>query len=291
MSGSSLVTGPAITNPGSRLTTSGTARVARGVASGALRLAVSDARAASLAAANLRGTSFPGAINLNAAQTETISSQGVLNVIDVSSIHLSGSSVLTLRGGPNDLFVVNDPGVFNLSGTSRIALAGGLTPDHVLFNFIGSGGGRETIEMSGRTSAAGTLLAPNRDVSLAGITLVGAVITGGSHLDLHSSVQIYQDLFNPVSEPCLAGVNVRLTGADVFGHAVNLATTTTGAGYSFVGLVAGTYTLSEPLPSGYAEGTDNAGTLGGTAGNDLISNIVVHTGQHGFGYDFGERLQ
>src|SRR5205823_8018720 len=59
--------------------------------------------------------------------------------------------------------------------------------------------------------------------------------------------------------------------------------------YAFGNLPTGsTWKITETQPSGYLDGKDTAGTLGGTAGNDVISNIVVN-GTDGLNYNFGER--
>jgi hypothetical protein len=42
-------------------------------------------------------------------------------------------------------------------------------------------------------------------------------------------------------------------------------------------------------PTAFLDGTDAAGSQGGTAGNDTISNIVIAGGTAGTGNNFGER--
>lgn len=85
----------------------------------------------------------------------------------------------------------------------------------------------------------------------------------------------------------LAGVKIELLDA----QGTVVATTTTDAAgvYSFANLVAGTYSVREHTPDGYVDGDEHIGSLGGTlAGNDLVSDIVVMSGDHGTGYDFCE---
>src|SRR5205823_13044677 len=95
---------------------------------------------------------------------------------------------------------------------------------------------------------------------------------------------VYADLNNNgVKEPGelgIAGVLVTLTGTDNLGHAVVLTATTDGNGnYSFTGLSAGNYTLTETQPYGYDDGLDSLGTVNGaangTAGNDVFGNIFL----------------
>ena len=91
----------------------------------------------------------------------------------------------------------------------------------------------------------------------------------------------------------LAGVPVRLTGINDFGQAVDLTVTTDANGaYSFTGLRAGTYTVTETAqPADKLDGKETAGTAGGsTAANDVISNVVLGTNQTSTGNNFGEIL-
>jgi protocatechuate 3,4-dioxygenase beta subunit len=91
-------------------------------------------------------------------------------------------------------------------------------------------------------------------------------------------------------EAGIGGVLITLSGADYLGHAVNLSTMTSAldGSYSFAGLRAGTYTLTEAQPAGYLDGKDTIGTPGGTTANDQFSHIVLHTGFGGVNNNFGE---
>ena len=92
-------------------------------------------------------------------------------------------------------------------------------------------------------------------------------------------------------EPGIGGVTVTLEGTDASENPVSLTTTTDADGnYTFTAVPAGNYTVSEPTqPVGYAHGTDTAGTAGGNAGNDVISDIVIVGGVEASGYTFAER--
>lgn len=93
-------------------------------------------------------------------------------------------------------------------------------------------------------------------------------------------------------DPGIAGVTVTLTGTDMFGNAVSTtATTASGTGsYAFNNLTPGSYTVTETQPAAFADGSDAAGTAGGTAGNDVVSAIALRSNVNGTGYDFGELL-
>ena len=103
-------------------------------------------------------------------------------------------------------------------------------------------------------------------------------------------------------EPGIAGVEVKLTGTDANGAAVNRTTITAADGsYQFIGLTGGgpaNYTLTETQPVIYQDGKETAGTAGGTVDNtsftsdpaqNRISNIPLTVATAGSGYLFGER--
>lgn len=89
----------------------------------------------------------------------------------------------------------------------------------------------------------------------------------------------------------IAGVAVALTGTDDRGQAVDLAASTAADGsFAFGNLRPGTYALSETQPEGYIDAPDAAGSLGGVAADDVISEIAVAAGDNGSGYSFTEAL-
>ena len=110
---------------------------------------------------------------------------------------------------------------------------------------------------------------------------------------------VYHDINNngidEAAEPGIPNVAVTLTGTDFNGNAVNRVTTTAADGsYLFSNLPmsnAAGYTITETQPGGWNDGQDTVGSLGGTLGNDVLSDIVFPTpGAAGTGYNFGELL-
>jgi serine-aspartate repeat-containing protein C/D/E len=92
-------------------------------------------------------------------------------------------------------------------------------------------------------------------------------------------------------ETAIGGVTVQLLDAN--GNPLGQTATTDSTGYfQFTSLMPGTYGVRETQPSGYFDGLDAAGTLGGTAHNpgDLIDGVHLLGGQNGQNYDFGELL-
>jgi uncharacterized repeat protein (TIGR01451 family) len=94
-------------------------------------------------------------------------------------------------------------------------------------------------------------------------------------------------------ETGIAGVKIRLTGTDDLGHPVDVNTVTSADGsYAFVNLRAGTYSVVESQPTGFADGKDAAGSLAGTATvNDRVTAIHYTTGATATGYNFAEQAK
>ncbi|MDQ7990002.1 MAG: SdrD B-like domain-containing protein [Candidatus Dactylopiibacterium sp.] len=76
---------------------------------------------------------------------------------------------------------------------------------------------------------------------------------------------------------------ITLTGVDLDGHPVSLSTTSTGGVYSFA-VPAGTYSIVQTQPAGYAPGITRAGTVtgsGSAAGTVPVSGTGVTSGPLG----------
>ena len=87
----------------------------------------------------------------------------------------------------------------------------------------------------------------------------------------------------------IAGTRVLLSGT-VNGVAIaqQTAITDNNGAYTFGNLQAGTYTVTEVQPLGFIDSNDTAGTTGGVAGNDIISQIVLGAGINSQLNNFGE---
>ncbi len=135
----------------------------------------------------------------------------------------------------------------------------------------------------------------------------GVVSTGYDFGERGASVcgYVYNDLDNDgikdSNETGIPVAQLALAGTDINGAAVTQ--TTVAAGLSAGAAVPGRYcfndlplpgsagyTITETQPPDTTDGRDTAGTLGGTAGNDVISDIRFTTaGSTGDNYNFGER--
>lgn len=97
---------------------------------------------------------------------------------------------------------------------------------------------------------------------------------------------------NDPDEPGIANSNLLLTGTDDLGQSVRLTAVTDAKGaYNFTSLRPGTYTITDDVPLGYANGKTVLGTLGGTLGQNESDNIVLQPGSNGTDYSFGKLMR
>ncbi|RIK74662.1 MAG: hypothetical protein DCC68_22670 [Planctomycetota bacterium] len=104
---------------------------------------------------------------------------------------------------------------------------------------------------------------------------------------------VYVDFNNngvlDAAEPGIGGVLMELCGKEDGGNSVHLTQVTAADGtYRFDQLWPGVYAVMEAQPSGYLDGQESLGTMGGTVGNDRFMNIVLGPGDIGEDYNFGE---
>jgi hypothetical protein len=98
---------------------------------------------------------------------------------------------------------------------------------------------------------------------------------------------------NPSGFAGQPGVVVELSYVDALGATVTLTAQADADGaFSFVGLAAGTYTLTQRVPEGFTASGATVGTVDGVTpdgqapGADAVTGIVLGAGDAGDGYEF-----
>ncbi len=228
-----------------------------------------------LAPASLAGVVYLDANNDGVKQAGESGLAGVLitltgtddlgNTVNLATSTVSGAYVFNgLRPGT---YVISEsqPAGF-LDGKDTAGTTGGTTSTNDVIGGIALGAG-----INGANNNFGELLPSS---------LSGFVFSDANN-----------DGVKQAGEAGILGASVTLTGTDDLGNPITTtATTAMDGSYTFAGLRPGTYTLNESQPTGYLDGNDTAGTLGGTVSNDQIAGITLAQGTSGTGYTFGELL-
>lgn len=166
-------------------------------------------------AVSITGGGNGGTQTINAASGNLVSGN---EVFTVSGINFVNGATLIINGnglGHNVIFNISQSGDGQFGGI--IELAGGLTSDNVLFNFIGganlAGGDSSQLNNNGAASLTGTFLDPNGQVSVVHTDLTGRVFGGDSQdMAIVSGTSITTPT-TPVPEPS----SLALLATGVFG--------------------------------------------------------------------------
>lgn len=86
----------------------------------------------------------------------------------------------------------------------------------------------------------------------------------------------------------ISGVTIQLLDAQ--GNVLRTTTTNSLGEYRFDGLAPGEYQVRELQPNGWFDGGERVGTAGGVKSNDLFSQILIGSDEHGVQYDFCEHV-
>jgi len=185
------------------------------------------------------------------------------NVTQTAVTDVNGNYSFTdLRPGTYTVTETQPPNY--LDGTDKAGSSNGTAGNDVI----------SSIKLVSGTSAAGENFGEVAAPTLSGVVYVDNNVNG---------------TYDSGADSGISGVTITLTGTDDLGHNVNVTTTTDSNGtYSFTGLRPGTYTVTETQPDTYPDAHDSVGNLGGTATNDVVSNIVLQPATTGQGYNFGE---
>jgi hypothetical protein len=166
----------------------------------------SDAAVFAQTLAGLTATQTLAAISLDSGQNYTITTETGVNVIDVPSIVAAGSNQITVEAGATDAVIINigsvgTPGELVLGIATQIVLSGGITPDRVLFNVIGSG---NPVSIGATSIINGTVLAVDDEITVAPVavsntnmrncpvwTVIYGALIAGNNICIGNDVKIY----------------------------------------------------------------------------------------------------
>ncbi|PJJ62053.1 SdrD B-like domain-containing protein [Compostimonas suwonensis] len=151
------------------------------------------------------------------------------------------------------------------------------------------GDGTETLGTSGGAVGSDSFTAITLPAGTSGTGYLFGETTGSISLAIFHDTD--GDGTRGAADPGLEGVSVTLSGTDVLGTDVNIAATTSAdGGHAFTGLLAGSYTITETQPSGFADGSETLGTAGGVlTAPDSITQIELPGGTAATGYLFAEK--
>lgn len=151
---------------------------------------------ASLAA--LAATQTLPEIALGTRGTTSITTTPGVNVIGIPAITTGTNSTITITAGASDTVVINvgsssASGSIQLGNGASVVLTGGITPDRVLFNVVGSSA---TAQLGNNTVFNGSILAPQgqftsgdgntpNPVLINGALLFGGSVTLGNNTNLN----------------------------------------------------------------------------------------------------------
>jgi hypothetical protein len=146
----------------------------------------------------------------------TISGGGQLVNVSTGTLDASGNRVFSLTaasfnnnnqgftvlGGASDFVVFNiNNGTSNEALGGPISLSGGITSDHVLFNFVGTSGNLGA--SAGGATVNGIFLAPNMKINLDNVTINGRLFGGrtGQDFSIVSGFELNQPATAATPEP------------------------------------------------------------------------------------------
>lgn len=160
----------------------------------AAQTAATEAQTAYDKFSTLPATDPTSSINLSGNKTQTIIGTKSVNVLNLSTLILGGSTTLYLNAPANESFVINVSDTFSLGGTGSIVLQGGLTYENVTFVNTGT----STVSLGGSSKIKGNILSPKGAISLSGAAQYSGSLVGGKDITLSGSVD------SPVKIPWLS---------------------------------------------------------------------------------------
>jgi hypothetical protein len=140
-----------------------------------------------------------GGQTINASAGTADGNGNQVYTVAANKFNLAGG--ITINGTASQFVVINiNNGTSNENINGAVNLSGGITYDHVLFNFVGTGG--QLGAAANGAIAQGIFLAPNMKVNIDSVTISGQLFGGGSSSS-NNDFQIVSNAFvvQPVPEP------------------------------------------------------------------------------------------
>ena len=153
--------------------------------------ALSTVNALNSALGGIAGTSITihnnTTINASSGMLSTLPACLNCRIFTLTSFNTTNSNIVTINGAASDYVVINIG--FSVNFNNQVTLTGGITEDHVLWNFVGGTNlnGGPTLQINTNASsypslaAQGIFLDPNGAISLTNANITGRVFGGGTH--------------------------------------------------------------------------------------------------------------
>ncbi len=238
------------------------------------------------------GASF-GSKTAHGSNTITLTGNDMAPYIGTGQVTLQENGVATsnANGGGNFVAQITSSGAATVTVIYHYAPSANLKPGP--YTVI------ETVQpaglLDGLDAQAGVPMPSSIGTDTIPVNLVNVDVPNNNFGELpppQLSGFVYHDANNngikDAGEDGIAGVLLTLTGTDDLGAVNKTAVTDANGQYQFLNLRPGTYNVAESQPSAYLDGKDTAGTLGGTATNDLLSTINLPAGAASLSNNFGE---
>lgn len=235
-----------------------------------------------------------GSTTATGTNTQTLTGSAMSSYIGTGSVNLSFLAQATTQASGGGNLTAN---ISNLGGGTVTVIYSYIKNNNL------SPGNYKIIQkvqpaglLDGRDSQAGVIIPNSFNTDTLSVTLNNTDSTDnnfGEYVPASLKGVVYHDNNNnglrEATEAVFSNIQLKLTGTDDRGSAINLTVNTDANGfYQFGNLRPGQYTITQStLPKGFAAGLITVGSIGGSKGTiRAISNINTPVGAVGTDYNF-----